>query len=594
MKPKKKKLLLAAVALILVCAIGAGICFGVRGGGEPVNVFPFRYIGMTEYWGDNQESYGPISTDKIQTVYLSDTQTVTEIKVAAGDTVKKGDLLMTFDTTLTDIALERKRLDVEKLKLQLENAQARLAEIRAMKPMVIPQYDHSSSDEDADLGAVLTEAYRISHDSDYDGSTRETALICWLNSGTMVDGSLLEVLRLQAEKFQNANAQREASSASAMPTEQETLPEETLPAETRSVVEPPVSIPEETEGETQPEVTEPEDIPPESSDPPQEPTKPPYVPFEIDDYYVIFKMTEGNMSLGTRQVWQGLHVYGKGGSFKFTMYDAFAVPDHMLSPDEEADVDNGMPEIDYGSGYTSAQIAEMRSEQEKKIKDLQFDIKMADAEYKIMLTEVSDGSVHAEIDGEVVSVLTEEEAKLQRQPIVKVSGGGGFYIEGSVSELEKDKMRIGQEVTVNDWNTGMTYTGKVTAIGDFPSQNDGWNGIGNPNASYYPFTAFVDETADLQAGSYTSIQYSTAGTEHGIYLENPFIRSEQGKHYVYVRGTDGKLEKREVVVGKSLWGSYKEILGGLTEEDLIAFPYGKNLKEGAETVESELSVLYEY
>ena len=594
MKPKKKKLLLAAVALILVCAIGAGIWFGVRGGGEPVNVFPFRYIGMTEYWGDNQESYGPISTDKIQTVYLSDTQTVTEIKVAAGDMVKKGDLLMTFDTTLTDIALERKRLDVEKLKLQLEDAQARLAEIRAMKPMVIPQYDHSSSDEDADLGAVLTEAYRISHDSDYDGSTRETALICWLNSGTMVDGSLLEVLRLQAEKFQNANAQREASSASAMPTEQETLPEETLPAETRSVVEPPVSIPEETEGETQPEETEPEDVPPESSDPPQEPTKPPYVPFEIDDYYVIFKMTEGNMSLGTRQVWQGLHVYGKGGSFKFTMYDAFAVPDHMLSPDEEADVDNGMPEIDYGSGYTSAQIAEMRSEQEKKIKDLQFDIKMADAEYKIMLTEVSDGSVYAEIDGEVVSVLTEEEAKLQRQPIVKVSGGGGFYIEGSVSELEKDKMRIGQEVTVNDWNTGMTYTGKVTAIGDFPSQNDGWNGIGNPNASYYPFTAFVDETADLQAGSYTSIQYSTAGTEHGIYLENPFIRSEQGKHYVYVRGTDGKLEKREVVVGKSLWGSYKEILGGLTEEDLIAFPYGKNLKEGAETVESELSVLYEY
>ena len=49
-----------------------------------------------------------------------------------------------------------------------------------------------------------------------------------------------------------------------------------------------------------------------------------------------------------------------------------------------------------------------------------------------------------------------------------------------------------------------------------------------------------------------------------------------------------------MVVGKSLWGSYKEILGGLTEEDLIAFPYGKNLKEGAETVEIDLSVLYEY
>ena len=611
MKAKRKKLLLAVTALVLAAAIGAGIWFGVRGRGEPVNVFPFRYIGMTEYWGDNQESYGPVSTDKIQTVYLSDTQIVTEIKVAAGDTVKKGDLLMSFDTTLTDIALERKRLDVEKLKLQLEDAQDRLREIRNMKPMVIPDYSDMETDEDVDLGAVLTEAYRVSTQSAYDGSSAEKALICWLNGSTSIDDTLLEVIRQRSEEFQNANAQRQASSASALPEEiRETEAEETVPETLRSVVEPRETLPEETEQEPQPSEStpepsestpepsesepEPSESTPEPSESEPEPTNPPYVPFEVDDYYVIFKVTEGNMSLGARQVWQGIHVYGKGNSFTFRFFDAYAVADHTLSQDEEADVDTGLPEIDYGSGYTAAQIAEMRSEQEKKIKDLQFDIKMADAEYKIMLTEVSDGNVYSEIDGEVVSVLTEEEAKLQRQPIVKVSGGGGFYVEGSISELEKDKMQIGQEVTINDWNTGMTYTGKVTAIGDFPSTDDGWNGMGNPNASYYPFTAFVDETADLQAGSYTSIQYSTAGTEHGIYLENPFILTQQGRHYVYVRGENGKLEKREVTVGKSLWGSYKEILSGLTEEDLIAFPYGKNLKEGAETVESDLSVLYDY
>ncbi len=566
MKPKKKGLLIA-IALVLAAATGAGIWFGTRSSGEPVNVFPFRYIGMTEYWGDRQESYGPISTDKIQTVYLSDTQTVTEIKVAEGDQVKKGDLLMTFDTTLTDIALERKRLDVEKLKLQLETAQERLREIRNMKPMVIPEFNESE-DEDENKGAALTDAYRISSDKDYDGSTKNLPLICWLHSGTKIEDGLLEAIRQKAEAYQNHNAAQPQAAAAAMT-------EETVPAETRSVVLPP-------EAETQPEET----------DPPQEPTQPPYI--YVNDYYVIFKMTENNMSLGDRQVWQGMHVHGKGTGFTFSLYDAYTISDHMLLPEEEEEVDSGTPEIDYGSGYTSAQLAEMRSEQEKKIKQLQFDIKMADAEYKIMLTEVNDGNVYSEIDGKVVSLLTEEEAKLQRQPIVKVSGGGGFYISGSISELEKDKMQIGQEVTVNDWNTGMTYTGHVTEIGDFPTQDDGWNGIGNPNASYYPFTAFVDETADLQAGSYTSIQYSTAGSQHGIYLENPFIRSEQGKHYVYIRGADGRLEKREVTVGKSLWGSYKEILGGLTEEDLIAFPYGKNLKEGAETVESDLSVLYDY
>lgn len=585
--PKRKKLLIAVTALVLAAAIGAGVWLSLRGGGEPVNVFPFRYIGMTEYWGDNQESYGPVSTDKIQTIYLSETQTVTQISVAQGDTVKKGDLLMTFDTTLSDLALERKRLNVEKLKLQLEDAEDRLREIRNMEPMVIPDYEEPSSGQQTDTGTALTDPYRLSTKSDYDGSSAQKALICWLNSGTSIEDTLLEVIRQEAERLQNENAQRQASSASAQPEPQgETEPPQTTEAET----EPPETTeetepPETTEEETVPETSEEETVP--------DPTVKPYEPFEVTDYYVIFKVTEGNMSLGVRQVWQGLHVSGKGSGFRYKFFDAYGIEDHTVTQQTDTSADSA-PEIDYGSGYTAAQIAQMRSEQEKKIKDLEFDIKMAEAEYKIMLTEVSDGNIYSEVDGKVVSVLTEEEAKAQKQPVVKVSGGGGFYIEGSVSELEKDNMQIGQEVTVNDWNTGMTYTGKITAIGDFPSTDDSWNGIGNPNASYYPFTAFVDETADLQAGMYASIQFSTGGSEHGVYLENPFIRTEQGNSYVYVRGANGRLEKRYVTVGKSLWGSYKEILSGLTEEDLIAFPYGKTVKEGAETVESDLSVLYEY
>ena len=140
----------------------------------------------------------------------------------------------------------------------------------------------------------------------------------------------------------------------------------------------------------------------------------------------------------------------------------------------------------------------------------------------------------------------------------------------------------------------MVYTGSVHSIGDFPTGEDGWNGMGNPNASYYPFTVFIDETADLQEGSYVSVVYSTATNQQGIYLENPFLRTEQGRSYVYVKDADGKLEKRFVTTGKSLWGSYTEILSGLTSEDWLAFPYGKNLTEGAPTVDSEISELYNY
>ena len=61
-----------------------------------------------------------------------------------------------------------------------------------------------------------------------------------------------------------------------------------------------------------------------------------------------------------------------------------------------------------------------------------------------------------------------------------------------------------------------------------------------------------------------------------------------------LQDADGLLEKRYVVTGKSLWGSYTEILSGLTPEDLIAFPYGKHVKVGAPAVESDLSTLYGY
>ena len=101
---------------------------------DPIYAVPFQYVGMTEYWGDSQESNGPVTTDKIQTVFLSDTQTVTEILVQQGDEVKKGDLLMAFDTTLSDLQLERKRLEVEKLKLQLEDEKAQLRNLNGMKP----------------------------------------------------------------------------------------------------------------------------------------------------------------------------------------------------------------------------------------------------------------------------------------------------------------------------------------------------------------------------------------------------------------------------------------------------------------------------
>ncbi len=50
---------------------------------------------------------------------------------------------------------------------------------------------------------------------------------------------------------------------------------------------------------------------------------------------------------------------------------------------------------------------------------------------------------------------------------------------------------------------------------------------------------------------------------------------------MYVRDENGKLEKRAVSTGRSLWGSYTQINGGLTGEEYIKPPSGNRIRAGA-------------
>ena len=710
---KTKKTVISVTAGVAAAAILGGVVFGLRGRGEPVGVYPFSMVGMTEFWGDNQESYGPVTTDRIQTVFLSDTQTITGVQVKEGDEVKKGDVLMTYDTTLSELQLERKRLDVEKANLQVREAQEELARINQLKPMESVDVEVDLPVESANYGRELSGAYEIANpDEQYDGSSPEKAVICWLKDSTPVNNALLRQLYYQAMMNQIANAGHTPSSGSAVPTpEEESKDEELLLEEETGNADSSGQTEEnengnndENQGDDPNETDDTENLIQQTPEEPPEPdaftlfamrapeslqiycgdvynggivqvtsgdavnltftssvtdwehsnyvtwsltsnesgplmgqrngrgytvsgvtstigeteytvkatynveglptlddiytfklrvvAQPAEEEEERSSFYTILKITEGNLEKAPCTTWQGLKVTAyDGGGFGFSFCD---VPSQEFFFPEEADDDYSAPEIDYGSGMTAAEIAKLCREQEKKIKDLTADAVITQSEYNLMLREFSDGSIRATLDGVVVGLLTEEEARQNKLPMLKVSGGGGFYVRGSVSELEKDKLKPGQEVSVNDWNTGMMYTGTVESIGDFPIQDEGWNGMGNPNASYYPFRVFIDGTADLQEGSYVSVTYSAAEAESGIYLENPFLRTDDGEPYVYVRGKNGRLEKRTVTTGKSLWGSYTEIRSGLTADDYVAFPYGKTVKPGAATVESDLSALYGY
>ena len=59
-----------------------------------------------------------------------------------------------------------------------------------------------------------------------------------------------------------------------------------------------------------------------------------------------------------------------------------------------------------------------------------------------------------------------------------------------------------------------------------------------------------------------------------------------------MRNEEGLLEKRFIQVGKDLWGSYTEVVSGLTADDWVAFPYGKDVRDGAPTREGTWEDLY--
>ena len=107
---------------------------------------------------------------------------------------------------------------------------------------------------------------------------------------------------------------------------------------------------------------------------------------------------------------------------------------------------------------------------------------------------------------------------------------------------------------------------------------------------------FVSEDQQLQEGENVSISYQAVSDSDGssLYLENMYVRTENGKSYVMARGEDGKLEQRWVQTGKVVWDSYTQIRGGLTQEDYVAFPYGRDVVSGAKTEEATVDALYSW
>lgn len=512
MNKKLKKALIAALAVVAVCAAIWGCMVLIRNArrGE-VNVYAASDF-MSDGSNATAGTSGTVTSDKLQKVFLSETQTVNQIYVEEGQTVHEGDKLISCDTSLNNSDLQQAQIDMERQQIELKSLKSQLEKL---------------------MNAKTT-----------DQLEKEKAAL--------------------EDKLQKAQYEAGITDESAKPI---------LPEGDGSAKRPKCVVwDEENDRLTQARMAE--------------------LLGKSDSAYVLLVSDDGE---GYSKL-QGLHLYRAKGTIEIVVsfVSDLQIPE-IEKNDSVKSLEAQIAKLDeqIAEAHNKAELLMLQSAKRKEIASAEIDIKIAGIQLRKLQSEIQDGAIYSKIDGVVKVVRDEAEARNEGSAVIEVSGGGGYYIEGAVSELALDTVAVGQPVQVSSWMNGTYCEGKVAEISSYPTTSSSSWSDGNPNVSYYPMKVFVEEDENLQDGDMVDMTYSSNGGKDSWYLENMFVRSENGVCFVYVRNEKGKLEKRIIQVGCSMNG-YTEILGGLTMDDFIAFPYGKDVTDGAKTREATMEELYNW
>ena len=504
--------------LILLClAVAGGGIYGVlllvRGNSGAVKVYPITAF-ISNYADDQAETQGIVTPDKIQSVYVSETQKVTRLYVREGDIVSAGDPILAFDTTLTDLELERQRIKVEKLKLDLSEAERNLVKVNTYR-VYVPAAPYVPGEEPV-YPALDLPFYRAG-----DGSEERPYVFIW-NEKCLYD-----------EEFINR-------------------------------ILPLVPGTEELSSG------------------------------ELPVVHAVFEIRSGDALEGdVIQSWSMKLQRTISGGCVFTI----GVPSGNYDGSAEPEGGDDPGYYDTTPTFSLDELMSLRREAQNKITTLELDLKQAELRYETLQYEISNGIVYSRLDGRVKTVRDPESAREEGLPAVLISGGGGYFVTGALSETELPVIHVGDTVTVMSWQTYSQNEAKILSISEYPTDNNNFShwSQGNSNSTLYPFTVYLDEDAPVREGEWVNITYNVFGDQsEGVFLDNMFILRQNGRSFIYVKGADGRLEEREVSTGRSLWGSYTQILGGITPEDYIAFPYGRAVREGSKTEIASPDALYSY
>ena len=263
--------------------------------------------------------------------------------------------------------------------------------------------------------------------------------------------------------------------------------------------------------------------------------------------------------------------------------------------DNNSDDDNGDDDGDQGDGGNASISREDAIKiQQNKVESLKLDIRESKLNIEKLEKKVKKEVIYSKLDGTVAKVGDPATTASDGSDFMTIKSKEGFYVKGTVSELMLDQIKEG--TILNCSGQSGDFEAEVVDVSEYPVSGDNYSGNGNPNVSYYSYTATIpDKSVKVSDDDYwLTITLQSDTQSKGIVLDRAFVRSENGNSYVY-KDDNGVLKKQKLIVGGNVNGGYSVLVtGGITRDDKIAFPYGDTVKEGAKTQEVSVDELYGY
>lgn len=650
----KKKIIIGILVAALIAGSGTGgVIYYQNTHQKTVSVVSVDSL-AGQYYIDDTNLDGNITTSAKQDITVDSDMIIQEVYVSEGDSVQKGDQLISFDMTLVQMELNIAELTQQQLEQELSKAKTRLSSLQnggtieesdsdeVESRLLDTDSDSGMDDELASVSGSLNGVYLASVMKPIlaaavleftDNESEETQVISEITDESADSGNT-DISDVVTDTDADENSGTAISPTPDADQEEPEISDEDTEDAPELDFSGEIEIVDADTEETETDLTDGNPMFYQILDADTEPfagtgtQDDPYV-FLCSSAkgYVIVKgsflnkmaafQADGTKEPGREGYWYQLefHQYDTISNFLdrresctgYYLIDGGLlenmVPDSSeveFSLEGASQYEEELEYEDYDGSWDNEEISSdsiTREEaiklQKNRITTLELDIRENAINISKLEKKLQNEVICSKLDGIVESVGDPVAGVAEGSSFMTVKSEEGYYVTGTVSELLLDDV---QEGTILNCST-MTdmFEAEVVDISEYPVSDSGYYGNGNPNASNYSFTATIlDKSVQVSDDDWLTISLTNSEESKGIVLDKAFVRSENGVSYVY-KDDNGILKKQVLTVGGNVNGGYSVLVtGGITREDLIAFPYGDDVKAGTKTKEVSLSEFYGY